>query len=216
MKVLNEHLEHFVTQKLMVDPDFSSANIDVLAKDGKVKLTGTVSSFRRKLKAVSIAAECDGVSSVDNLLKVDSESNRSDRKIAAAIDDSLVLESGICQQVIRVDVRNGCVCVSGYVSSDQEKRLVEDAILGVRGVREVENMLLVNRNKVLANDEHCNAIRASLSRIIGMTDLDLKVTVIDETAQISGKVGRLWQKEAAETTVRRFGILNVCNDIYVE
>jgi osmotically-inducible protein OsmY len=216
MKIQNEHLEHFVSQKLLRDPDFSSANIDVIANDGKVQLVGKVGSFRRKLRAVQLAATCDGVSSVENLLEVDSKYRENDRKIAELVSDNLLLDPAIRQQVIRVDVRDGAVTLSGYVADDAEKRIAEDVAMGVRGVRQVENMLMVNATKVIANDEHCNTIRASLSRVIGLPDSELKVCVIDETAQISGRVNEIWQKEVAEATVRKFGILNVCNDICVK
>ena len=213
--MLNEHLEHFVSQKLLLDPDFSSANIDVLADDGFVKLVGKVGSFRRKLKATKIASTCEGVASVENSLEVAESHCPNDSKIANLVIAELESHPHANHRIVRVDVRDGCVTLAGYVSSRRAASVIENLSMGVKGVREVKNMLMVNPLKVLANTDSTNTVRAALSRIVGLPFSQIRVVVTDQSAQLTGAVPELWQKEVAESTVRKFGILTVSNQIEV-
>lgn len=216
MKALTEHLEHFVNQKLLNNPNLSSANIEVYANDGTIKLSGTVASFKRKLLAQQIAESFEAVEFVENQLDVELSNDLADQRIASQINESLRLQPGLLHQVVRVDVLSGVATLSGYVSTGRQRALVADIAMAIGGVREVENMILVNADRVLANDEHCNLIRASLGRVSGMEGEELTLSVIDETARISGAVDRLWKKEIAESVVRSHGILSVRNDIHAQ
>lgn len=216
MSVLNEHLEHFINQALLENPDLSSAKIEIEANDGTVKLSGVVSSSNRKLLAHQIAESFEGVNYIDNQIRVQLSEDPSDREIADRVNECLRLQRGLSHQAVRVDVLSGIVTISGYTSTEDQRALVADIAMAVGGVRQVENMLMVNANRVLANDEHCNVIRASLRQVAGMEDSELTLTVVDETARISGTVDRLWKKEIAEKIVRRHGILSLRNDVLVQ
>ncbi len=211
----NEHLEHQVNQKLMACEELSSMPIDISADDGQVTLVGTVQSFRRKLKAQEIASACSGVTTVVNELVVDPVKSESDDVVAAGVNKRLEDESRLNHQAIRIDVRSGTVSLTGYVSSQSEKEIAADVAAGSAGVRGINDMLIVNADRVLANSEHCSLILAAIGRIAGMENENLILSVVDETARVSGTVNAIWKKEIAETTIRQFGILNVCNEIAV-
>ncbi len=215
MSVLNEHLEHQITQRLMQSEELSSQPIRVMASDRVVTLAGTVQSFRRKLKAHQIAAQCESVKSVINHLMVKPPESISDEMVAFEINQCLAKASLLRPQSVRIDSRTGAVTLTGYVSNSSELDLVADVAAGVEGVRSIKNMLVVNPDRALANDEHANVIRAATMRIIGMENDELSLSVIDESVRISGRVDALWKKDAAEKTVRQFGILNVCNEMVV-
>ncbi len=214
--MLNEHLEHAVTQEMMKSPELSSLPITIIAENGLVTLTGSVQSYRRKLAAQQLAESCAGVLSVVNNLIVEAPDVVLDNTIGQSTNSRLASELNLHHQSIRVDVRDGTVTLTGYVRSEIERRQAEDGAAGVEGVRDICNLLIVNRDRALANEELANSVRAHINRIIGMEDADLIISVVDETARLSGQVDDLWKKELAETTLRQFGILHVCNEIVVK
>jgi hypothetical protein len=66
----NKELARRVKQALEGDGKIQGAGIDVTATDGKVTLWGTTATPGERNRAGQIAAKVDGVSSVDNQLKV--------------------------------------------------------------------------------------------------------------------------------------------------
>jgi hyperosmotically inducible periplasmic protein len=66
----NKELARRVKQALEGDGKIQGAGIDVTATDGKVTLWGTTATPGERSRAGQIAAKVDGVSAVDNQLKV--------------------------------------------------------------------------------------------------------------------------------------------------
>ena len=66
----NKELAQRVKQALEGDGKIQGAGIDVTATDGKVTLWGTTATPGERNRAGQIAAKVDGVSAVDNQLKV--------------------------------------------------------------------------------------------------------------------------------------------------
>jgi hypothetical protein len=66
----NKELARRVKQALEGDGKIQGAGIDVTATDGKVTLWGTTATPGERTRAGQIASKVDGVSGVDNQLKV--------------------------------------------------------------------------------------------------------------------------------------------------
>ena len=66
----NKELARRVKQALEGDGKIQGAGIDVTAADGKVTLWGTTATAGERNRAGQLAAKVEGVSSVDNQLKV--------------------------------------------------------------------------------------------------------------------------------------------------
>ena len=66
----NKELARRVKQALEGDGKIQGAGIDVTATDGKVTLWGTTATPGERTRAGQIASKVDGVSAVDNQLKV--------------------------------------------------------------------------------------------------------------------------------------------------
>lgn len=66
----NKELARRVKQALESDGKIQGAGIDVTAADGKVTLWGTTATPGERSRAGQVAAKVDGVSAVDNQLKV--------------------------------------------------------------------------------------------------------------------------------------------------
>jgi hypothetical protein len=68
---------------------------------------------------------------------------RSDGRIYEEVCEILTLHGGIDASDIAVSVSDGEVTLAGSIDSLQTKRLVEDVIAGVPGVRDIQNQLRV-------------------------------------------------------------------------
>src|SRR5687768_650320 len=66
----NKELAQRVKQALEGDGKVGGGGIDVTAKDGRVSLWGTTTTPGERARAAQIAGKVEGVSSVDNQLKV--------------------------------------------------------------------------------------------------------------------------------------------------
>jgi hyperosmotically inducible protein len=66
----NKELAQRVKQALEGEAKIQAAGIDVTAADGKVTLWGTTASAGERNRAGQVAAKVDGVTAVDNQLKV--------------------------------------------------------------------------------------------------------------------------------------------------
>ena len=66
----NKELAQRVKQALEGDGKVQVAAIDITAKEGKVTLWGTAATAGERNRAAQIASKVDGVSSVDNQIKI--------------------------------------------------------------------------------------------------------------------------------------------------
>jgi len=66
----NKELARRVKQALDADGKVQGAAIDVTAKDGRVSLWGTAATASERNRAGQIAAQVEGVASVDNQIKI--------------------------------------------------------------------------------------------------------------------------------------------------
>jgi osmotically-inducible protein OsmY len=214
--MLNEHLEHHVNQKLLANNGLSSQRIDVTADSGVVTLHGNVQSYRRKLTAQEIAMADQHVQEVHNELVVATPNDHSPDFLAETVNLLVDNADGLSNESIVVSSKSSSVTLSGYVSTELEKARVADIACSVDGVMEVTNLLIVNPNQVAKNCEHCRTILRSLSSIIGLSGENLRLSVVNETARLSGWVKAAWMRDAAEVAVRGFGILTLANDVAVE
>jgi osmotically-inducible protein OsmY len=143
---LNRHLEGYA--------------IDTDTQNGVVHLTGTVESDIDRDLAGEIAKGIEGVTSVDNDLKVASGSRKpatssgDDRPFGVWIDDAtttaavkskLLANPNTKGLKIDVDTRADVVTLRGEVSSSEEKQLAEELAKNSGDVKEVRNQLVVSR-----------------------------------------------------------------------
>lgn len=66
----NKELAAKVKRALEGEAKIQAAGIDVTASDGKVTLWGTAATARERNRAASVASKVEGVSAVDNQIKI--------------------------------------------------------------------------------------------------------------------------------------------------
>ncbi|MDN6855371.1 BON domain-containing protein [Pseudomonas sp. CAN2814] len=142
-----------VKSKLLLEKRGAGLDIKVTSRSGAVTLEGTAASEEISQDAAHLAAQTEGVASVDNRLKVDPDA-ASTQKLEKSVGDAqaAVSDAWITSQIkagilaehalqglsIGVSTRDGVVTLSGQVPTADERQQLIDAARKTRGVREVD------------------------------------------------------------------------------
>jgi osmotically-inducible protein OsmY len=211
----NEELVGRIRQAMRDDERLSEQPIELADDDGIVTLRGTVQSHRRKLAVHEIAASFDGCRDVINELTVEPSTTVPDEEVAYHARAALDAHADVTKEVVTVSASGGVVTLNGHVASEWERAIAEDVAMSVRGVRSVRNLLVVDLARQIEDQALSHNIRDALKWARGLRDSEIQVAVTGDTAVLSGKVDRLWQKETAATVARRFRIRELRNEIVV-
>lgn len=146
-----------VQAQYFVKPGVGPWNIDVTtSKDGTVTLTGSVDSEAERDKAVQIARNTDGVTNVDDQLRIadaatgtagstaSSDSSLGDAWITAKIQSKYFVDPDVKGRDINVDTNGGIVTLRGDVGSYSERRQAASMARQTDGVKEVRDELRVS------------------------------------------------------------------------
>ena len=131
----------------LIDSKVVDANdVNVEVEKGVVQLSGFVESEEKRREAANIANDIVGVKKVNNKLVVGSGKRTmgqtmDDQYIETKVNAALMAEKGTDAGDIDVEVRNGVVQLSGFVSSAAEKKRATEIAAGIKGVTKVDNAL---------------------------------------------------------------------------
>jgi osmotically-inducible protein OsmY len=154
-----------IQAQYFADPDIKPWAIDVTTgSGGVVTLEGRVDSNEDKQKAVRIARETEGVTRVDDRIRVEADSatpsaaaspsatpGRPDAWITAKIQAKYFIDDDVKARNIDVTTQNGVVMLRGTVASEAEQRQAVALARNTDGVRDVTDQLRVDA--ALAADE---------------------------------------------------------------
>lgn len=127
--------------------------VDVKIENGVAILTGSVEDASHRRLAEDTVAEIDGITRVDNRIRVENEAKEgSDEWVALKIRGMLLAKANVSLTQTDVIVRNGVVTLEGTAESDAQKALTEAYVKEIDGVVSVQNNLkVVDRAAVEAN-----------------------------------------------------------------
>lgn len=217
-----------VEQALISDPAADSYEIEVTVNNQNVTLGGSVGSYHEALLATTLAESVRGVVAVDNQIRVQYETERTDEEIEADISSRLRWDALVDGALIDVDVIDGNIEMSGAVGSLAEKnRAMTNAwVAGVRSVSasglEVqwwakEEQLRRDKYVINSDDELEAAIRDALVTDPRVSPFELQVAVDDGVVQLSGQVNNLEARRAAAEVVRHTaGVVAVEDQLRVQ
>lgn len=208
-------LAEVVNQALLRDATLSLHPIHVSADNGFVTLKGVVQTYRRKAHAEELAASFDSCRGVINELEVNPPGPISDAEVTGHVRSALDAHADITPESIKVTVLNGKVTLAGLVSSTSESSTAEDVALSARGVRSVENLIMVDPVETAMDAGLAVEIKKTLDLTRGLRLANIRVAIASNTVVLSGQVSELGQKEMAEKVVRRFGMFRIRNEIVV-
>jgi osmotically-inducible protein OsmY len=147
-----------IQAQYFLDDDIRPWNIDVTTAGGVVTLEGAVDDAEAKAEAVRIARATDGVTRVEDRLRVKSapaantpaEStdaaglDQPDAWLTAKIQAKYFLDDEVKGRRIDVDTRNGIVTLKGAVASEAERRQALALARNTDGVRDVTDQLTLD------------------------------------------------------------------------
>lgn len=137
-----------IKSKLLWNRNTGGMAIDVSTKDGRVTLKGRADSGDARALAGQLAANTEGVKSVDNQIEVrakpkdekttDLGAAVSDAWITTKVKSTLLFSRSVSGTAIDVDTKDGVVSLKGKVGSGAERELAVKLSEDIRGVRKVD------------------------------------------------------------------------------
>jgi osmotically-inducible protein OsmY len=146
------------------------------------------------------------------------EKHMSDNDIRQHVMEELEYDPRVNAAHIGVAVTGNIVTLTGHVASYMEKRAAEEATRRVKGVYGIAEEIEVRlpSEKKLADDEIAARAVQIVSFDSALPEGTIQVTVHQGCVTLSGKVGRYFQKTAAEHAVHKLtGVRRVTNNIEV-
>jgi osmotically-inducible protein OsmY len=199
-----------VEDQLFIDQAVPAQRIEVVAEDGIVTLTGTVSNILAKERAAKIAETVRGVRAVVNNITVRPAAARKpieiERDILSALADDSATDAW---QIVPKVAKDGAVTLTGTVESWPEKELAETVVKGVRGVTEVNNNIDVHVDELRSDQD----IKADIQRTLRWDTLVdhalIGVAVDDGKVRLSGTVGSAAEWNRARREAWTAGVKSV-------
>lgn len=179
-----------------------SINIDT--KDGIVTLSGNTTNLLAKKEAKRIAQATYGVLSVVNNLKI--TTTRPDQAVNDDINQALSTDPATETWEISTSVNNGVVTLKGAVDSWQEAQLAATIASGIKGVREVNNNIIVNYGGARLDDEIQAEIETRLKMNSQVNADMVNVNVNDRTVSLSGAISSAYEKSLATDLAHVAGV----------
>ena len=212
-------LRQDVLDELEWDPRLDARSIGVAIEDGIVTLTGRVSSYAEKTDADKTVKRVYGVRGVANELEVKlaATAERTDTDIARSAATAIDWSASLPKDRIKVGVSKGWVTLDGDVDWQYQKRVAEDAVRDLTGVRGVTDKIVVNPSTNAGVEDVRTKIEAALRR---NAELDAKKIEVDMTnggVTLRGSV-RSWveRDDAVNAAWSAPGVTNVVDLIRIQ
>jgi osmotically-inducible protein OsmY len=147
-----------IQAQYFVDPEIKPWNIDVTtSSDGVVTLRGEVDSVGDRDEAIRIARDTEGVTRVDDRLRVEGDprpdaaartaqagdTEQPDPWLTATIQAKYFLDADVKGRRIDVDTRDGVVTLTGEVEDEAERRQAIAIARNTEGVRSITDQLRI-------------------------------------------------------------------------
>jgi osmotically-inducible protein OsmY len=211
-------IQQAVLQELKWDTRVEETEVGVAVDEGVVTLTGTVSSYAKRVAAAQAAHRVTGVLDVANDLqvRVPGSGARTDTEIAQAVRRALEDDVEVPEERIQSTVSNGIVTLTGRVDLWHQQEDAERAVRHLAGVRGVTNNLSVSGPPRSAEDVRTE-IAAALERRAERTARHIYVAVQDGTVTLSGPV-HSWAERQAVVEAARFapGVLAINDQLRID
>ncbi len=139
----DDDLRDALVEVVTTDPDLAAGHIDVVVKQGRVTLRGTVADFCERELARTVVSAAPGVRGVHNELVVVPHGDHTATSIAKAIIDALRRNRHVDLSAIDVAVDGGQVTLAGEVADTSVSDHILDAARYTPGVTEIVDKIHV-------------------------------------------------------------------------
>lgn len=198
-----------VRRSLREDPALEREEFRVHVQNGVVTLDGEVESLAEKRIAVRAAKRVRGVTEVTDDIAIALELTRPDEEIRADVIQSLRWNPLVDDGLVRVEVDEGVVTLSGIVESAAARRKAIEAaeVAGAMSIEadelDVARWLLEGDHRTRADFDVSDAgiraaVEAALERDPRVAPFDIEVEVAGGAVTLRGSVDNLAARRAAE------------------
>lgn len=185
-----------VKSDLQFAKDVSENSLHVKTSQGIVTLSGMTSNLRAKDRAAQIAECIRGVRGVIDEITVNPMS-RPDEAIRRDILLALLQYPATETYRIDVSVRDGTANLSGKVGTWAESKLAAKIAEGVKGLKAVNNDLVIAYTNPHTDSEINSEIAARIKWDAWLAGDSIKADVHEGKVTLTGKVGSLLEKSRA-------------------
>jgi osmotically-inducible protein OsmY len=202
-RVADRDLVRVIVRQLDADPLVARERIRVVSDGGIVTLEGVVDAPLARHRAVAALHVVRGVRAVVDRLTVAAPlPHASDGMLALAAAAALARDPAVpTQERIAARTRDGMVRLTGTVESDAARRIVEDDLAALPGVRDVRDDLAVD-----PRPQTDRALVRQIERILGddpwIDRSDVHVAVSHGFAHLTGSVRSAAERARAESDAR--------------
>ncbi|MBD3315350.1 MAG: BON domain-containing protein, partial [Chitinivibrionales bacterium] len=203
-----EEIVKAVEDELVVNQGVSAHLVDVSAEDGIVTLSGTVENLLEEDMAIRIARSVWGVRAVIDRIEVRTPPVP-DGELTARITAALAADPAADAYEVTARATDGIATLKGRVDSWSERLLCGEVTRGVKGVRKVENRIMVDQDRARPDAE----IKADIERRFALDPRIpqwlIEVNVEKGIARLAGAVGNAVEKERAANAAYVLGVKRV-------
>lgn len=122
------------------DPRFAGAGVEVVVREGIVRLRGQAPTLDARRRAAELAESVHGVWRVENELvvqRLEATDGELEQQIARALERAAAVDAA----AVSAAVQNGAVTLTGSVETPYARVVAEEAISRIPGVRQLRNEL---------------------------------------------------------------------------
>ena len=204
IKKTNSQIHHDVLEELKWDSRVDETEVGVEVDNGVVTLTGTVTSWAKRLAAQEAARRVIGVLDVANdiKIKIPGGLTRSDTEIAQAVRHALAWDVFVPDEKITSMISDGWVTLEGTVDLWSQRDDAERAVRNLTSVRGVVNKIAVTPAKPVTADVR-KAIEQALERRAEREAKRIHVDVREGTVTLTGSV-HSWAERRSVVAAARF------------
>ncbi|MHB0977383.1 MAG: BON domain-containing protein [Candidatus Aquicultorales bacterium] len=182
--------------------------------DGVVYLSGHADSAAQAERALSVASDVAGVRDVVSEIRLALESIPDESRLLNLAQQALA-DSGIHEENIALSAKGGIVYLDGVVWGAADKKLAEQAVKSVPGVRGAVNRLRAPMEPLSEDERVAWDVLERLEKA-KVNVIDVSVVVAAGTAFLDGSVDSMRQKDqAGEIALATSGVLHIKNDLVV-
>ena len=203
IKKTDAQIHHDVLEELKWDSRVDEKEVGVQVANGVVTLTGTVTSWAKRVAAQEAAHRVIGVLDVANdiTVKAIGRPPRTDTEIAQAVRRALEWDVFVPEDDITSTVTDGWVTLEGAVDRWSQRYDAERAVRNLAGVKFVVNKITVKPTKVTEHVQQ--AIEQALERRAEREARGIRVDVRDGTVSLTGTI-HSWAERKSVLAAARF------------
>ncbi len=184
---------------------------------GTVLLEGSTDSVISKRVAEQLVLQVEGVSRVENLIRVRAMPQRTDEVIAMHVRNALTEDPYLSERDIVITVQGGVVTLSGHQDALAKKRLAGLVAWWVPGVTDVRNEIAVVPAEDDSDQEILTSIRVAFDKDKLVDALRFHVEVRDAHVTLFGLARSEAERNMAEEDIwMTWGVLGVDNRAEIE